>query len=196
MKTNIYEFIILLTVIFFSESCTKDFDFEKPDVDEFVSLVRDGKYTSEKMPNFSPSDIPGLLKYANDTSEIKTFPKCPISSYTLISQKFILGECVLWTIESIRVTYYQSDWHQRFPSYVPKVYKEMKYDSAFMKHLSDIYTIPPPDWADYFINKDELQVVYNKYKNWWVDNSNKNFDDYQNINPLEDSGLAWLGKCK
>ena len=165
MKNYLSEFIILLTIILFSGSCTKDFNFEKPGVDEFVSLVRNGKYTSGVMPNFSPGNIPELLKYANDTSEIETFPIWPLSSYSC--QSYILGECILYTIESVRVTYYQPDWHKRYASYVPKVYKEVKYDSALVKHLSDIYTIPPPDPADYFLNKDELQVVYNKYKSWW-----------------------------
>ncbi|WKN46400.1 DUF4943 family protein [Tunicatimonas pelagia] len=70
------------------------------------------------MPTFRPEQVPDLLRYATSLEDIPAFPVNPISS--LYQGNFRLGECLLWTIESIRVGYGQELTSvERYPSLNP-----------------------------------------------------------------------------
>ncbi|MCR4764560.1 MAG: DUF4943 domain-containing protein [Bacteroidaceae bacterium] len=110
MKTmhRICTLLMLLSLAFTWVSCTDDtLDVENPDVDLFVKQLKDGALAVNEetgtviMPQFTVDDIESLLNYAEDLSEIPSFPLAPVSY--LAGGKPRLGECVLWVIESIRL---------------------------------------------------------------------------------------------
>lgn len=89
-------------------SCSDDvLDMENPDVDLFVKQLKAGTLAVNEetgtvvMPQFTTDDIEALLYYAEDLTEIPSFPLALVSY--LAGGKPRLGECVLWVIESIRV---------------------------------------------------------------------------------------------
>jgi hypothetical protein len=110
--------ITLLTLIFFSIlSCEKDkFDINNPNVEQFVQQLKNGTYIQYEngengenlwllMPIFTKNHIQSLIDFSKDTSHINNFPINPISSRTPFPTDrnyFILGECLLWTVEGIR----------------------------------------------------------------------------------------------
>jgi len=82
-------------------------DYNHPDVDLFVKQLKAGKYSTQSpdglsnMPKFTSEDIEELLKYAEDLTVIPSFPLAPVS-YSA-GGKLRLGECILWTVETIRL---------------------------------------------------------------------------------------------
>lgn len=108
---------LIALLIFPILSCEKDkFDLNNPNVEQFVQQLKNGTYIQyEKgengenlwllMPNFTKNHIQSLIDFSKDTSHINNFPINPISSRTPFPNDrdyFILGECLLWTVEGIR----------------------------------------------------------------------------------------------
>lgn len=89
-------------------ACTKEvLDYEHPDADLFVRLLKNGTYSDQSpdgvnsVPKFTMQDIESLLKYSEDLTVIPSFPLAPVS-YSA-GGKLRLGECILWTVETIRL---------------------------------------------------------------------------------------------
>lgn len=114
MKTisdNLYILGRILLLVSFTlslASCGKEIlDYNHPDVDLFVKQLKAGQYSTlspdglNNMPKFSTGDIEELLKYAEDMSVIPSFPLATVSYPA--GGKLRLGECILWTVESIRL---------------------------------------------------------------------------------------------
>lgn len=108
----LFRYICILLIYssgaFLFASCNEEtLDYNHPDVELFVKKIRNGNYATQspeglnEIPKFKFEDIEYLLKYAEDLSVIPSFPLAPIS-YSA-GGKLRLGECVLWTIESIRL---------------------------------------------------------------------------------------------
>ena len=110
MKKLFFSAILILLCI----GCEKDkFDIDDPDVAVFVNKLKSGTYdyyergeTGENlwllMPEFTPDHISSLIDFAYDTTHISDFPVNPVSSrrpYPEGREYFILGECLLWTVE-------------------------------------------------------------------------------------------------
>jgi len=166
--------IINMLILNFLIACNKEdgkFDPINPEVKKFVELVKNDKYDLAYLPNFVPNDIPTLLKYADDFSVISKFPVNPVSS--IYPERLTVGECLLWTIESIRLKYDVEDNMHKFPSLVPQLGKRE--------------TINKP-----FLDENQFTEVYNLYKDWWYNNLGKDFELTREINPLEDSMYFWL----
>ena len=142
-------------------------------VHQFVEDLKNGKYESSYIPAFKKGDIPLLLNYANDFQEIPRFPVNPISSYH--SPNFRLGECLLWTIESIKKSYDNEDMMLKFPSLVPMLIKRGSENN--------------PESG--MLNEEELYEVYGYYLNWWQQNPDKDFESFRFINPLEGTDYSW-----
>jgi len=157
--------IVLLNFLF---SCKNE--NVSSDVEQFVKLVQEDKYNQDSLPHFTFKAIPELLKYANDFSEINHFPSNPISSYG--PNHLTVGECLLWTIEAIRVFNPPINVRLGFPSFVPE-----------LGIKGDINTP--------FLNNIQLTEVYSLYKTWWENNTGKNFEITRQINPLENSLYTW-----
>jgi uncharacterized protein DUF4943 len=78
-------------------------DLNNVDVDRYIELLKEGKYDSLELPEFTYKDVPALLEYRNEIQMIKDFPINEVSSLWLPECK--LGMYVLWTVESIRVEF-------------------------------------------------------------------------------------------
>jgi hypothetical protein len=150
-------------------SCTKEKE-KLTDVEIFIQQVIGNKYTADTLPWFTPEDIPAILKSANNFAEITHFPVNPASSFE--PTKLTIGECLLWTIENIRINYGNYPGKPPFPSLVPE-----------LKLKNDINSV--------CLNDSQLREVYNLYYNWWYDNISKNFEITRQIDPLKDSPYTW-----
>lgn len=160
----IFSFALLLS------SCEKN-HWDNPTVDQFVAMLKKGNYNSPFLPDYKPEDIEKLLLYANDFRQIETFPVNPISSY--FAPEFRLGECLLWTVESIRLNYDKTNSYSKFPSLSPQL------------------VIPGGTYEPQIASIDDLNRAYNLYLTWWTSNKNKNFEEFRNTNPLKDAVLIW-----
>ena len=104
-----YGYLILaMAACLMLASCGKEsLDYNHPDVDLFVKQLKTGKYSTQSpeglsnVPKFAKEDIEELLKYAEDLTVIPSFPLAPVS-YSA-GGKLRLGECILWTVETIRL---------------------------------------------------------------------------------------------
>jgi len=161
--------------------CEKDkFDIDNPKVEIFVKQLKNGTYdcyekgeNSENlwllMPKFTPNHISSLIEFAKDTTHISDFPINPISSrrpYPEGREYFILGECLLWTVEGIRNGY-------GYGSLDPFLINTALTESVRYRGL----------------NGDEILIVRDIYKGWW-----DNFKDNNRMdnNPLEDTSYRWF----
>ena len=162
--------ILIINILFlnFLFSCNKE--NVSSDVAQFVKMVKEDKYNSDSLPNFTFKAIPELLSYANDFREIKHFPINPKSSYG--SNHLTVGQCILWTIEAIRKFNPPTNGRLGFPSFVPE-----------LGIKGDINTP--------FLNDIQLNEVYILYKAWWDNNIGKDFEITRQINPLKDSLYTW-----
>ncbi len=172
--------LIISTISLLFISCNKDIDLNNPDVDLFVEQLKAGTYDNyekgEKgenlwllMPNFDGSHIAALIEKAKDTTHIADFPTNPISSRMPHPQGrdyFILGECLLWTVEGIRNG-------SGFGSLDP--------------FLIDASLDEPERGRG--LTGTEILIVRDLYKNWW--DSFKN-DDWESENPFGSSTFRWF----
>jgi hypothetical protein len=165
MKTILLQFIILCLLA----SCSK-VDEPTTEVDKYIEQVKQDKYTADSLPEFLPEAIPVLLQSANDFSKITKFPVNPYTAYGPV--KLTVGECLLWTIENIRLNYGNYEKDNPFPSLVPELH--MKTDINVLR-LTDA----------------QLSEVYKLYYNWWYNNKEKDFEEFRQINPLQDSPYGW-----
>ena len=146
--SQIKSWIYIICIAATFSSCTQGvFDYEHPDVEIFVNQLKSGKLAiletdqAGYMPKFTTDDIETLLKYADDLSEIPAFPLAPVS-YSA-GGKLRLGECLLWTIESIRVGHYASM-------------------GCKMVHVD------AEDYEGiYFLSDEEVLDAVQRYRNWW-----------------------------
>ena len=166
-------FLPLLLLLFLS--CEEEsFNPSNPNVGEFVQLLHEGKYKpniTDPLPQFRSYDIPALLKYSNDFTEVPYFHTNLISSYSPAPLR--QGECLLWTIEAIRQTPPTSE-ELIFPSLAPVLILE-----------------EAPEGSDGRLSKADLLKVHQLYLDWWEKKAGKNFQELQNIDPLAGSGYRW-----
>jgi hypothetical protein len=168
MKKLFFLFLVLI-------ACQEEeFNPNSPSVDQFVQLLRNGNYDrNQPIPNFSPEQIPELLRYATSLEEIPAFPVNRISS--LYQGNFRLGECMLWTIESIRLSYDQSlelRSPERYPSLNP-----MLINATALKSEAQV------------ASDEEVLEAVQAYTDWW--NNPASFEQKRGINPLENTSLTW-----
>lgn len=173
-------FITLLPLLCIG--CEKEkFDLDNPNVAVFVKQLKNGTYNCyEKgengenlwllMPKFTQNHISSLIEFAKDTSHISDFPTNPISSrppFPAGRDYFILGECLLWTVEGIR------NGHG-YGSLDPFLIDTSLDESESYKGLTS----------------DGVLIVRDIYKNWW--NNHKDSDWRQDKNPLEETSYRWF----
>ena len=121
------------------------------------------------MPKFTRSHIQSLIDFSKDTTHITDFPINPISSrrpYPEGREYFILGECLLWTVEGIRNGY-------GYGSLDPFLIDTALAESVRYKGLKG----------------DKILIVRDIYKDWW-DNYKDN--EWKNENPLEETSYRWF----
>lgn len=171
MKT--VKLIIVLVSLIFSTSCHKNYvgEIKNVNVDQYIELLKSGKYDSVDLPAFTYLDISALLAYRNETQKITNFPRNGISSF--YQHDCTLGLYVLWTIESIRAVAIKSDYLiGRFPSQNPLLEKS--------------------DYSELFLDTNETHEIASKaYYDWWIANKKKDFSEFKNIDPLKNTVYKW-----
>lgn len=137
--------VLLLAGLFVS--CSDDvLDYYHPDVSLFVKQLKDGTYSAPSeaenpVPKFAMEDIGELLEYADDMSVIPSFPLAPIS-YSA-GGKLRLGECLLWTVETIRLGHNAS-----------MGCKMVHVDAENYEGI-------------YFLTDEEVEDAVARYRHWW-----------------------------
>ena len=170
---------LIALLIFLILSCEKDkFDLNNPNVEQFVQQLKNGTYIQyEKgvngenlwllMPKFTKDHIQSLIDFSKDTSHINNFPINPISSRTPFPDDrdyFILGECLLWTVEGVRNG-------RGFGSLDPYLI-----DTTLMGEFKGL------KGSGILIVRDSFQV-------WW---SNLKDSDWKEKNPLDGTPYRWF----
>jgi hypothetical protein len=144
-----------------------------------VNQIKNGTYNcyekNEKgenlwllMPEFTEDHIQSLINLSKDTTHIAFFPINPISSRRPFPEGrtyFILGECLLWTIEGIRNG-------RGYGSLDPFLIDTALNENERVKGLKG----------------NEIPIIWGFYNDWW-----KNFKDkdWKNKNPLEETSYRW-----
>lgn len=139
---------LLFSVSMSFVSCSEEsFDYDHPDVALFVKQLKQGEFEvlsedgEPPMPKFTVEDIGQLLDYADDLSVIPSFPLAPVS-YSA-GGKLRLGECLLWTVETIRLGHIASM-------------------GCKMVHVgADNYE------GIYFLSDEEVKDAVARYRHWW-----------------------------
>ena len=141
-------FVFFTLSVFSLFSCSKEtLDYNHPNVDLFVKQLKAGKYSTQSpdglssMPKFTSEDIEGLLKYVEDLTVIPSFPLAPIS-YSA-GGKLRLGECILWTVETIRLGHNAS------------------------MGCKMVHTDAENYEGIYFLSDDEVLDAAARYRRWW-----------------------------
>ena len=139
--------ILLMCSLAFVSCRGEAFDCNDPDVELFVKQLRAGKYTALNseglgiVPKFKFEDIGELLEYADDLTLIPSFPLATVS-YSA-GGKLRLGECILWTVETIRLGHNASM-------------------GCKMVHTdADNYE------GIYFLTDEEVLDAVARYRHWW-----------------------------
>jgi hypothetical protein len=165
--------IIVLIAFLYSVSCRKNSDEEIKNfnVEQYIELLKSGKYDSVNLPAFDSRDIPALLEYRNETQLITNFPRNGISSF--YQGDCSLGMYALWTVESIRAVAINSDYLiGRFPSQNPILEKR--------------------DYSELFVETNESQeIAANAYFSWWEKNKRREFNEFKSIDPLKYTVYKW-----
>jgi len=171
--------LIFVILILFCFSCEKDeFDPNNPNVTTFVQQIKNGTYDFyEKdddgkklwliIPKFTKDDIQTLITLSKDTSHVEIFPINPMSSRQSKPEGrdyFILGECLLWTVEGIR----NGIGYGSLDPYLIDTTEEYHY-----KGVSGL----------------EVLIVRDFYQDWWNNFKDKNWKD---TNPLENKLYRWF----
>ncbi|MDE6347343.1 MAG: DUF4943 domain-containing protein [Bacteroides sp.] len=152
-KLSIFGLVVLLACSFTCSVCSltscseETLDYEHPNVSLFVKQLKTGKYSIQNpdrlnnMPKFASADIGELLKHAEDLTVIPSFPLAPVS-YSA-GGKLRLGECILWTVETIRLGHNASM-------------------GCKMVHTdADNYE------GIYFLSDEEVLDAASRYRRWW-----------------------------
>ncbi len=162
----IFSIMLIISLL----SCVKD-GVKNTQVENYVSLLKIGKYNEFELPDFTYKDIPALLEYRNDRQRITNFPENPISSYRM--NECSLGMYILWTIESIRITSAENRKSiDRYPSFAPIVMYVNK-----------------PHWVEQ--TNEVHTIVADAYHKWWTENTYKRFDEFKTICPLDKTDYRW-----
>ncbi len=162
-------------LVYLSSCSSEDVDYNNPDPEIFVKEIKAGRYDTKspygfvEVPVFQKKDIPELITHVKDMSKIPFFPTNTVSSYGP-NANYRLGECVLWTIESIRVG--------KFASFGCKLVR--KDTNEHMQYA--------------FLSDKEVECVADLYIKWWnkvINQQGYNLKDVFLDNPLAGTNYRW-----
>ena len=173
MKTVLHFFIFF--VLFISVGCSKEAIGPESNqtVDLFVNQLKEGSYTSMKLPAFSSFDIQHYLNTEMNLLSFLISLGNPLSSYYLNECR--LGLYILWVIESIRVGSDNSkiaffDFYSMNPVLLPKS------------------SIERPQTVN---SEYSHQIAADAYSKWWKDNEGKAFNRFRTKDPLLKTDFRW-----
>ena len=114
----------------------------------YVKQLKSGKLEAQlaangpaSMPKFTTEQVAELLEYADDLSPIASFPLTPFSYSS--GGKLRLGECILWTVETIRLGHNAS------------------MGCKMVRTDADNYE------GIYFLTDEEVRDAVARYRYWW-----------------------------
>lgn len=174
MKRTWIIWAVLSVFLFGATGCSEEtLDYHDPDVRLFVKQLKAGTYNTKnangivEVPLFTSKHIPQLLRYAEDLTEIPSFPLQSISSH--FGGKARLGECILWTIEGIRLGYHPS------------------------LGCKPVYRNAEGYEGIYFLTNEELLEAAALYRAWWerVENPSTHLANPWGVDPLAGSKYRW-----
>ncbi len=171
---NTITFLLMATGFFCLAGCERQEEniLEPPGVEQYIGQLKSGDYPSDRLPLFSPENIPLLLQFRNETMKISGFPGNPISS--LIMQECPLGVYVLWTIESIRAKSIGStSMVLGFPSQNPVL---------ALRNAGELELVT---------DDNSHEAAAKAYYNWWYGNVGKSFDTFSYTDPLAATNYRW-----
>lgn len=167
--------ILLIALLLLTNCSNEEVDFNNPDAKTFVKQIKAGTYHTKspdgfvEVPTFAKKDIPELIQHVKDVTPVPSFPSNPISPYGPYAN-YRLGECMMWTIEYIRVGHYASFGCKL-------IHKNMN------EHLQ---------YA--FISDEEMKTVAGLYIAWWNEVINQPMyilKDPFVQDPLQGSNFKW-----
>jgi hypothetical protein len=173
MKNFIWS--LLMGILLITSCSGEDVDFDNPDPETFVKQIKAGTYDTKspygfvEVPVFAKKDIPELIGHVKDMSSVPFFPAKMMTSYGPYAN-YRLGECVMWTIESIRVGRYASVGCKL-------IHKDVN------EHMQ---------YA--FLSDKEVKVVAQLYINWWnkvISQPDYNLRNPFSEDPLKGSNYRW-----
>ncbi len=151
MKTilsNLRRMAALWTAVLALAACTSEsLDYEHPDVEVFVQQLKSGGLSIQaseeagKVPKFTYEDIPHLLEYADRLDAVPSFPLAAVSYPA--GGGLRLGECVLWTVETVRLGHPAS------------------MGCKMVRAEADNYE------GVYFLTDEQLVDAAQRYRRWW-----------------------------
>lgn len=169
------QLLLSIVLIFNCISCSEEtLDYNNPNVKLFVKQLKAGRYNTTNdngvvdIPKFTQKHIPELLKYAEDMTEISSFPLPSMPSH--YGGRARLGECMLWVIEGIRLGYPPSQ------------------GCKLLHKDADAYE------GIYFLTNEQVLEVAVLYRKWWekVENPNPIWSiDLLAYDPLRSSDYRW-----
>lgn len=169
MKTLTSAALCIILLGFFG--CQDESDPPKMSVERYVDLLKAGKYNYAELPEFTSKDISKLITYRNENQMITDFPTNGISSSW--TPECSLGMYILWTVESIRARSIESKFLiGTFPSQNPVVEKRENFEG---------------------IEQDNVvrATIADSYFQWWETNKHKDFDQFDQLDPLADTAYRW-----
>ena len=177
MYVKIVLFIAALFV--FLPGCKKEqqMDMDNPNVEIFVKQLKNGTYKEFKkdkngeqiwlgLPEFRQEHIASLIAFSSDTTHINDYPVNPILSLRPIPggrSYFILGECLLSIVETIR----------------GDVNPERFLVDASIEDFNERYK---------GVTTTEILSISNQYKQWW---NNYKDGDWKANDPLVGTSYKW-----
>lgn len=154
---------------------TEEVDFNNPDAETFVKQIKSGSYNTKgpegfvEVPSFAKKDIPELIKHVKDVSPVPFFPSNLVSSFGP-NASYRLGECMMWTIESIRIG--------RYASIGCKLVHKNRNEHMQYAFLSD----------------EEVEFVADLYLSWWnrvINQPSYALVDHFTLDPLRGTNFKW-----
>lgn len=162
-----------LLVLFLLQACdTNDAnDVYDTLVEKFIWELKANQYEEFQFPPLSAGHIPELLDSGGETASTKTFPHNPFVCF-MIGEETKVGVVVLWTIESLRMSYLEGKKELIYPSADPLLIRK---DMHMPREVS--------------YSRESHFNAYDAYKTWWE--LNLPLAEKMKINPLEESEFKW-----
>lgn len=156
------------------------------DIDKFVDDLLTNNYNSGFAPDLSWEDIPALMEIANSTELLTNFPRNILGRYYV--DQCQAGIIAMWLIDSIRKNEGKKPrkaWYiSPFPIFQSE--EDTKQIAEFKSQGND---------ANVLIENSgkKLEMAYESFSDWWQIAQQMNPNKAKRINPLDDSGLKWMG---
>ena len=138
--------------------------------------LKENEKIGRYMPRFSLNEIDSLIKSGLENEIIEVYQMGKV--ITTEKEKYFYLIAKLWIVESIRNNIGE-------PSSGETVFPNLYFQEA-----NDFIKINPEQGGfEYF--REELNQVFDQYRNWWENKSNLKVDSLLKIDPLKGTKFEW-----